>query len=167
MAIQFNKSDKLIVVTSGQITVTIQELIDEVRDVEDNVVNMELDQIANATGKQDLGGGTAVGITFELINNWRIAFSGWQGPDEKPVFVTGGNLVATNDFNNNPIAASGSPNTYVTVQQSTSPSIAGVTAAEIAAAVWDANTTTYTSGTTFGEKVGQKLLTFIKFMGAK
>ena len=167
MAIEFSKPDKLIVVTSGQTTVTIQALINAVRDYEDDAANMEIAQIANAAGKQDLGGGTAVGITFELINNWRIAFSGWQGPDEEPVFVTGGNLVATNIYNNNPIAASGSPNTYVTVQQSTSPSIAGVTAAEIASAVWDANTATYTSGTTFGEKVGQKLLTFIKFMGAK
>jgi hypothetical protein len=167
MAIEFNKHQKLIVVTSGQTTVTIQELINEIRDYEDNGENMELAQIANATGKQDLGGGTSVGITLELINNWRIAFSGWQGPDEKPVFVTGGNTVATNVFNNNPIAASGSPFTYATVQQSTSPSIAGVTAAEIASAVWDANTATHTSGTTFGEKVGQKLLTFIKFMGAK
>lgn len=167
MAIQFNKLDKLIVITSGQITITIQELIDTVRDFEDNVENMEVAQIANATGKQDLGGGTAVGITFELINDWRIAFSGWQGPTDKSVFVTGGNTVATNQFDNNPIAPDDSPFTQVTIQQSTSPSIIGVTAGEIATAVWDANTATHTSGTTFGEMVGKKLLTFIKFMGAK
>lgn len=167
MAIAFNKSNKLIVITSGQTSETIQNLIDNIRDYEDNDVNMDLLQIANASGKQDLGGGAQVGITLELINNWRIAFSGWQGPSDQPVSIAGGNLVATNIYNNNPISPDDSPFTNVTIQQSTSPSIVGVTAEEIATAVWDANTAAHTSGTTFGEKVGDKLLTFLKFMGAK
>jgi len=167
MAIEFNKTDKLVLVTSGQVSVTIQELIDEIRDYEDNPVNMEIAQIANATGKQALGGGVSVGITLELINDWRIAFSGWQGPSEQAISIVGGNLVATNSFNNIPVAPDDSPNTYMFIAQSTSASIAGVLPTEIASAVWDAPTATYTSGLTFGEKVGQKLLTFIKFMGAK
>ena len=64
-----------------------------IRDYEDNGQNMEVAQIANATGKQALGGGVLVGITLELINDWRIAFSGWTGPTTQSVSVGGGNLV--------------------------------------------------------------------------
>jgi hypothetical protein len=168
MGIQFNKPDRLIVVTSGQISVTVQTLINEIRNYEDNPENMELDTIANATGKQDLGGGAQVGITLQLVNDWQIAFSGWAGTSpHQSVSIAGGNITAVNSFDNRPIDATSSIDTFITIQQSTSPSIIGTTSAEIASAVWNANTETYTSNTTFGEKVGNKLLTVAKFLGLK
>ena len=102
-------------------TVTCQELINAIRDYEDELSFLDYGHIANAFGKQSLGGGSQVGITLELINNWRIQF---QSPGASPtitVYVAGGNLVATNDYNNNPIKASD----YVTViiAQSSSPTI--------------------------------------------
>ncbi len=109
MAIEFAKATKIINVTSGQTTVFIQDLIDGIRDYEDNVENMELARIANASGKQNLGGGALVGITLELINDWRIAFSGWNGPVAQAVSVAGGNLVATNIFDNVPVSPADSP----------------------------------------------------------
>lgn len=121
MAIEFAKATKVINVTAPQTSVFIQDLIDAIRDYEDNIVNMELLQIANATGKQDLGGGVLVGITLELINDWRIAFSGWFGPSTQGVSVGGGNLVATNQFSNNPILPT--PFTQVAVQSSSSATI--------------------------------------------
>lgn len=167
MAIEFNKANKLICVTSGQTTVTIQDLIDNIRDFEDSVSGIDVAQIANATGKQDLGGGSQVGITLELINDWRLCFSGWVPSDPAiTVFVTGGNLVATNSFNNNPISSSDSPDTYATIQQSTSPSIVGVTSTEIADAVWDVSTSNYQTAGTTGKQQKDNL-TVPKFLGLK
>jgi hypothetical protein len=37
----------------------------------------------------------------------------------------------------------------------------------VAAAVWDAQTSDYEVAGSFGEKVGKKLLTFIKFIATK
>lgn len=167
MAIEFNRVDKLICVTSGQTTVLIQDLINAIRDYEDNPGNMDLMQIANATGKQDLGGGAQVGITLELINDWQLAFSGWVPtvPDQ-PVFVTGGNLVAVNSFNNIPISSSGSPDTFATIQQSTSPSIVGVLPSEIGAAVWDVQASGHIDAGTTG-KQQKDSLTVGKFLGLK
>ncbi|MHA2264410.1 MAG: hypothetical protein ACXAEN_18610 [Candidatus Thorarchaeota archaeon] len=166
MSIEFDRTNRLVLITSGQTSVTVQNLVNSVRDYEDNPANMDLQQIVNATGKQVLGGGAQVGITAELINDWRIAFSGWQGPSEEPVFVTGGNTVATNQYGNNPVSADNSPYTSITIQQSTSPSIIGVTADEIAAAVWDATVSGFADTGTMG-KQQSSLLTVGKFLGLK
>ena len=169
MAIQFDKTNKIIEITSGQTSVEVQDLINAIRDYEDNDINMELESLANATGKQALGGGTLVGITLELINNWQVAFSGWQGPSAESVFVVGGNFIATNDFLNNPVNGDQSPFTTITIAQSSSATIvlAGVARQDIADAVWDTETSGYQTSGTFGEKVGSKLLTVAKFLGLK
>ena len=101
--------------------VTIQELVNAIRDYEDELDFFDYGHIANASGKQDLGGGSQVGITLELINDWRIQFESPGGPTTITVYVRGGNLVATNSFGNNPIK----PSDYVTViiAQSSSPTI--------------------------------------------
>ena len=121
MAIEFARATKVINVTAPQTSVFLQDLINAIRDYEDNDVNMDLARIANATGKQSLGGGVLVGITMELINDWRIAFSGWTGPDTQSVSVGGGNLVATNQYNNNPILPT--EYTQVSIQSSSSATI--------------------------------------------
>lgn len=101
--------------------VTVQELVNAIRDYEEEVDFLDYSHICNAFGKQDLGGGVQVGITLELINDWRIQFESPGAPPTINVYVRAGNLVAVNSFSNNPIKASD----YVTViiAQSTSPSI--------------------------------------------
>lgn len=122
MAITFNKPDKLIVITTDT-EVTIQNLINAIRNYEDEPENLETASLANAYGKQDLGGGSMVGITLELINNWRIKFEDRDPPDTIACKVTGGNLVAINDYYDNPICPSAY--TQVTIAQSAAPVIAG------------------------------------------
>src|SRR3990172_4341438 len=102
-------------------SVTIQELVNAIRDYEDELSFLDYGHIANAFGKQDLGGGAQVGITMVLINDWRIQFESPGAPPTITVYVRGGNLVAINSFNNNPIK----PSDYVTViiAQSSSPTI--------------------------------------------
>ena len=55
-------------------SVTIQELVNAIRDYEDELDFLDYGHICNAFGKQDLGGGAQVGITMVLINDWRIQF---------------------------------------------------------------------------------------------
>lgn len=119
MTITFDKANKLIIITSNQTEVTIQDLINACRDFEDELVNIDGSSLANATGKQDLGGGVKVGITLELINDWRVKFKDRDGPDYIKCKISGGNLVATNIYDNNPIK----PSAFVTVEiaQSASP----------------------------------------------
>lgn len=121
-SLTFFKFDRVIQVDAGQSEVTIQDLVNQIRDYEDELDFIDYGKICDAFGKQDLGGGEFVGITLVLLNNWRIQF---ETPGSSPTltrYVRGGNLVATNDYDNNPIKASD----YVTVivAQSSSPTIA-------------------------------------------
>ncbi|HLD96691.1 MAG TPA: right-handed parallel beta-helix repeat-containing protein [Patescibacteria group bacterium] len=134
MALVFDKASKVITVEKPQRELTIQDLHDEIRLFEEKNQNLEVAQIVNASGKQDLGGGIQVGITLELINDWRLAFEARTDQEVEdegfpPVaeggavlcFVRGGNLVATNIYNNNPIFST--QNTQVTIAQSSSATI--------------------------------------------
>ena len=132
MALTFDKSLKVITVEKPQRELTIQDLHDEIRLFEEKNQNLEVAQIVNASGKQDLGGGVLVGITLELINDWRLAFEartaqdvideGFPAGGVVLCVVSGGNLVATNIYNNNPIYPTA--NTQVTISQASSATIA-------------------------------------------
>jgi len=120
-ALTFFKYERTIQVDAPQTEVTIQDLLNQIRDYEAELINLDYGHIANAYGKQPLGGGAYVGITLELINNWRIAFEARPGPETVVCTVSGGNLVAINDYNNNPIKPTAF--TQVVIAQSSSPTI--------------------------------------------
>ncbi|MEK7169105.1 MAG: right-handed parallel beta-helix repeat-containing protein [Patescibacteria group bacterium] len=117
----FFKTEKVIQVDSPQTTVTCQDLINQIRLYEENLNNLDYGHIANAYGKQALGGGSYIGITLELVNDWRIAFEARSGPDTIACTVSGGNLVAINQYGNNPLKATAF--TQVNIAQSSSPTI--------------------------------------------
>ncbi len=114
----FFKYERIIQVDSPEIEVTIQDLLNQIRDYEERLINLDYGHIANASGKQDLGGGVYVGITLELINDWRIQFEARPGLDYVLVSVSGGNLVATNVYDNNPIKPSAFTQVNVTSSSS-------------------------------------------------
>ena len=120
-ALTFFKNEKVIQVDDPQTALTIQDVHDQIRNYEAELINLDLATIANAYGKQPLGGGAYVGITLELINDWRIAFEARPGPDTILCMISGGNLVAINQYNNNPIKPTAY--TQVVIAQATSPSI--------------------------------------------
>lgn len=121
MAITFDKPNKYILITSPQTEVTIQDLVDAIRDYEEILDNFDIFHIAEASGKQDLGGGVLVGITLELLDGWRVYFEDRPGPSTVSVSITGGNIVAINAFNNNPVAPS--EYTQVSITSSSSATI--------------------------------------------
>lgn len=105
MAITFDFINELINVDATQTTVDMQSLINAIRDEEDELSPaMAYHKIADAYGKDDLGGGVYTAITIRLIPNWQLKFADRTGPNITQVFVTDGNLVGGN--NGIPIAAS-------------------------------------------------------------
>jgi hypothetical protein len=126
MATSFDKNTKIITVLDPATTITVQDLHDDIRIYEADNSNLEITQIANASGKQDLGGGVRVGITLELINDWRLAFEERDGPDTVLCTVSGGNLVATNQYGNTAIFPTAF--TQVIISQSSSATISDASA---------------------------------------
>lgn len=125
MALTFDFINSIIEVPLPDTSIDIQTLLNEIRDMEDELnPSMSYPKIADAFGKQDLSGGVQVGITLVLLNNWKLRFAArlpCTDPTTQTVAceVTGGNLVAVSG---NPIAAAAC--TSVTVAQSSSPTIA-------------------------------------------
>lgn len=109
------------IVPAPETTITVQEIYDQARDYEDEPGNMDLSPLVDASGKNPLGGGEFVGITLTLINDWRLQFEARGGPDTVSCTVSGGNLIAENSYDDNPIAPSAF--TQVQIRQSASPSI--------------------------------------------
>lgn len=144
MAFIFDKVHKVIFIESpgyGSLTITIQELIDSIRDWEDNSEGIVEKSIANAYGKQDLGGGSKVGITLELINNWRVQFEAEENLTN--AYIIGGNLVAVNSYENDPIKPASNIN--VVIGLSTAPIIPGLP--------WDVKMNEYNEKGSFGEVI--------------
>lgn len=98
MAYVFDFYTQIIDITSPQVDVVVQDLLNEIRDAEYSELGMSFPKIANATGKDDLGGGVVTGITLTLEPNWQLRF--WPG--NYTASITGGNLVGGNA--GNPIA---------------------------------------------------------------
>lgn len=116
----FDFPNQIITVPSPDVTLDLQYLINSIREAEDDITpGMSYAKIADAFGKQDLGGGVTVGITVVLLNGWRVKFEDRPGPETVSVTISGGNFVG--EAGANPVA----PATYVqvTVAQSTSASI--------------------------------------------
>jgi hypothetical protein len=115
MAITFNEIDKQIEI-SPETTVTIQELIDAIRTWEELPEAMDNPSVANCTGKQALGGGKFVGLTLELLDDWRLYF-GDKGA-QTFCFITGGNLVPTYLGSEPPLAPSTNVNGIIELDTS-------------------------------------------------
>ena len=152
MAIIFDKVNRIIEVESPSTSVTIQSLINAIRDFEDETYNMEMGKIADASGKESLGGGVQVGITLKLYN-WKVKFSDRSGPNYILCDISGGNLVAVDGdgIDMNPIQ----PASYVTISKTSSvaAAIVGVSSNELKAAIWDRPITDFTDDTTLGAKI--------------
>lgn len=116
----FDFPNQIITVPLPDTTLDLQYLINSIRDAEDDLTpGMAYAKIADAFGKQDLGGGVKVGITVVLLNGWRVMFSARPGPATVSVAITGGNFVG--EAGANPVAPS--PYTQVTTTQSSSATI--------------------------------------------
>jgi len=101
----FDFYNSIIEVPAPDTTLEMQYLINQIRDTEDELTpGMAYSKIADASGKEDLGGGVATAITVRLLDNWRVRFEARSGPDTVQCTISGGNLVG--GPGGNPIAPS-------------------------------------------------------------
>lgn len=89
MAYVINYATQHIDITSPQTDVDIQDLIDFIRGEEATQIGISYPKIAEASGKESLGGGVSVGITINILGPWQLHF--WEGAYIAK--VSGGNLV--------------------------------------------------------------------------
>ena len=102
----FDFYNSIIEVPEPDTTLTMQYLIDQIRDTEDEITpGMAYNKIADASGKEDLGGGVSTAITVRLLDNWRVRFEARDGLEGTiQCTISGGNLVG--GPGGNPIAPS-------------------------------------------------------------
>ena len=74
-----NLDPRILVVSAPATEITMQELVDLVREWEDSTFGMGFPYIISGAGKEDLGGGVSVGITNTLINA-RLRFEARPAP---------------------------------------------------------------------------------------
>ena len=99
LSIDAESSPRIITVLAPDTAITMQELVDLLRDWEDELDDLEYDKLIDAYGKQELGGGILVGVTVQLLNA-KLAFEARGGPTFVQCNVTGGNLVALDEDGN-------------------------------------------------------------------
>lgn len=88
MAYSFDFENRIINVVNPQTDVDVQDLYGACRQAEDSETGIQYAKITNASGKESLGSGVAVGLTVELLG-WQLRF--WDG--NYIAKITGGNLV--------------------------------------------------------------------------
>lgn len=101
MGISLSAVTKIISITTPTTTVTIQELVNAIRDWEDELPNMTYNKVIDAVGKADLGGGVQTGIVITLSDLWQVQFWGASGY----TVVKGGTLVG--GVGSKPVKATG------------------------------------------------------------
>jgi len=119
VTVDWTVSPRLITVLSPSTEITVQDLVDTLRFLEDSSPNMTYEYLIDAAGKEPLGGSVFVGVTATL-NNAVLAFEDRPGPNWVLCKITGGNLVAV-DANGDTIDPR-YPTAYVTVDRASSSS---------------------------------------------
>lgn len=120
VTVDWSVSPRIITVASPSTEITIQDLVDTCRSLEDDLYNMSFPHLIDAAGKEPLGGGTLVGITATLLDA-KVKFEDRPGPTYVVCDISGGNLVAYDtvlDSFFNPVE----PSAYVTVTKTSSSS---------------------------------------------
>lgn len=123
-------SPRIATVAAPSTSVTIQDLHDTLRFLESRPWFMSHKSFLSSAGKDDLGGGTRVGITLRLENTL-LAFAARVGPSFTICTVSGGNLVAVDDAGAS-LASPIHPTAFVQVvlAQSSSATISGIAQVE-------------------------------------
>jgi len=115
-------SPRVIAVAAPSTAITIQDLVDTIRYLEELQVDLSFDHLVNAGGKESLGENAYVGITVTL-RNAKLAFEARPPPTFVQCKVSGGNLVAIDGAGNSMSPIQTTAYTQVVLAQSSSPTI--------------------------------------------
>ena len=105
-------------------SITIQSLVNQIRDWEDEQANLCHAHLLAASGKEALGGGAMVGITAKL-ENAKVKFAARGSPTTCSIY--GGNLVAVDAYGDAMFPIEPSSNVTVQLAQSSSPTLLDAT----------------------------------------
>lgn len=122
VTVDWAASPRIITVADTSASITIQDLVDTVRYLEEILADLSFDHLLSAGGKESLGDAAYVGITVTL-QNAKLAFAARPAPDFVQCKVYGGNLVAVDEEGDSMFPIQTSAYTQVTLIQSTSPSL--------------------------------------------
>lgn len=87
--VDYNVSPRIIEIAEPSQEVTMQDLVDTLRIVEEGFTQgLAFPKVTNASGKDDLGGGVSVGITTSLQDT-RLSFAARRTPAETGTVTTG------------------------------------------------------------------------------
>jgi len=88
ISFDFADSPRIAQVDAGAPDLSIQDLLDTIRVTEDEFISMSFEKLANASGKDDLGGGLLVGITLAM-QNLKVALEANRTPAQSGTATTG------------------------------------------------------------------------------
>jgi len=109
----FDPINRVITVLAPDTEVTVQDLINAIRDWEDD--HLEWGKVADASGKDTVAPGVQTAITVRLLG-WRLKFEDRAEPTV--CLVRGGNLLAVDDQGNYMYPIAPANNVTVVVSQS-------------------------------------------------
>jgi hypothetical protein len=150
VALTIDWENQLINVTSPQTDVLVQDLIDFIRTEEPCCEGIAYSKVANATGKDSLGGAASTGITLTLLDNWQLKF--WTG--SYTATISGGNLIG--GPGGDPVAYTAGVQVVIIQSAASTLVVTGSGVApsdidDIADAVWDELSAGHLIGGSFGE----------------
>jgi len=93
LTINWEASPRIITIASPSTEIVIQDLHDSLTTIEQSEEGITQAKLIDSAGKEDLGGGTFVGVTAKL-QNARLAFEARPSPTYVYCKVFDGNLVA-------------------------------------------------------------------------
>ena len=128
ISVDHESSPRIVTILSPTTSVTIQEIVDALREWENSIENLEFLHLMNAEGKLALRAGKTQEITLILYNT-KIAFEARGGPSFVECEINAGSLVAFDD-----VGAAISPietTAYVQVNYAEAVSGAAVTAEQM------------------------------------
>jgi len=112
-------SPRIIEVAAPSTELTVQDLYDTLRTLAADE-GIDEPEITDGSGKEDLGGGTFVGLTVKLLNA-KVKFEDRASPTDCDIF--GGNLVAVDENGNSMNPIQYATNVTVTYAKSSSATI--------------------------------------------
>lgn len=159
VTVDFSLSPRIITVLSPSTSITIQDLHDTLRSIEDDVWNMSFSKLISSAGKENLGGGVLVGVTSTL-QNAKLAFQERSGPSYIQCRVDGGNLVAIDANGNSMSAIEPTAFTQVILANSSSATLVNdLSKADVTIAVWDESAL---SGRVTADSLGKRIIEVLK-----
>jgi hypothetical protein len=160
MAIRVDYYQQIVFITSPTTTVTVQQLLDAMREAEDSPeglafggpVKTVTDGFVDGEGEADLGGGFATPLTITLDDNWYIEF--WDGVSLGT--INDGNVSGGKDGRPVRCAVGSSDTALVLGAERGVITAGGVSQSDIDAmadAVWDEPKADHTDSGSFGEEL--------------